>query len=109
MWCFRVRRCTFSLKYRTIQPLEVFGARRKAVLRGDGNTWAPISWSFDKLREVGVSPYLGFILYLSTLSMFELNEAVMGRLISSKSWNRGVGFLKPMWIVRDCPRAELGC
>ena len=37
--------------------------------------------------------------------MFELNEAVRGRLISPKSWNRRVGFLKPMWTVRDCPRA----
>ena len=36
--------------------------------------------------------------------MFELNEAVRGRLIGSKSWNRGVGFLKPMWTVRYCPR-----
>ena len=43
--------------------------------------------SFDKLREVGVSPYLGFILYLSTLLMFELNEAVRGRLIGPKSWD----------------------
>ena len=35
-----------------------------------------------------VSPYLGFILYLSTLLMFELNEAVRGRLIDPKSWDR---------------------
>ena len=109
LWCFRVRRCTFSLKYQTIQPSEVFGTRRKAVLRGEGNAWAPVSWSFGKLCEVGVSPYLGFILYLSTLSMFELNEAVRGRLIGSKSWNRGVGFFKPIWTVCDCPRAELDC
>ena len=40
--------------------------------------------------------------------MFELNEAVRARLIGSKSWNRGVGFLKPMWTVRDCPRAVWG-
>ena len=50
-------------------------------------------------------PYLGFILRLSTLLMFELNEAVRGRLISPKPWNRRVGFLKPMWTVRDCPQA----
>ena len=71
--------------------------------------WAPDLRSFDKHREVGVSPYLGFTLYLSTLLMFQLNEAVRGRLIGSKSWNRGVGFLKPLWTVRDCPWAELGC
>ena len=58
--------------------------------------------------EVGVSPYLGFTLCLRDMLMFELNEAVRGRLIGSKSWNRGVGFLKLMWIVRDCPWAELG-
>ena len=50
-----------------------FRGKKDAVLRGEGNAWAPISWSFDKLCEVGVSPYLGFILYLSILSMFELN------------------------------------
>ena len=41
-------------------------------------------------------------------SRVELNEAVRGRLIGSKSWNRGVGFLKPMWTVRDYPRAVWG-
>ena len=50
--------------------------------------WAPILRSFDKLREVRVFPYLGFILYLSTLLMFELNETVRGRLIGLKSWDR---------------------
>ena len=55
--------------------------------------WTPVLGVFDKLREVGDSPYLGFTLCLSTLLMFELNEAVRGRLIGSKSWNRGVGFL----------------
>ena len=40
--------------------------------------------------------------------MFELNEAVRGRLIGSKSWNRGVRFWKPTWKVRDCPWADLG-
>ena len=44
--------------------------------------------SFVKLREVGDLSYLGFILYLSTLLMFELNEAVRGRLIGPKSWDR---------------------
>ena len=48
--------------------------------------------SFDKLREAGVSPYLGFILRLSLFTMFALNEAVRGRMIGSKAWNRGVGF-----------------
>ena len=44
--------------------------------------------NFDKLREVGVSPYLRFIPVLSTLQMFESNEAVRGRLIDPKTWDR---------------------
>ena len=91
---FRVRRLYFSLKYREIRPSAVIGTRRKSALRGETYTWAPVLGSFLKLREVGVSPYLGFILCLSTLLMLELNEVVRGRLIGSKSWNRGVGFLE---------------
>ena len=50
--------------------------------------WVPDLRSLGKLREVGVSPYLGFIHSLSTLSMFELNKAVRGRLIGPKTWDR---------------------
>ena len=71
-----------------IRPSEFVETRRKVVIRDEGNTWTPVLRSFDKLREVGVSPYLGFILYLSTLLMFELNEAVRGCLIGPKSWDR---------------------
>ena len=53
--------------------------------------WVPDLGSFLKLREVGVSPYLGFIPSLSILSMFELNEAVRGRLIGPKTCYRIVG------------------
>ena len=42
----------------------------------------------DKHLEVGVSPYLGFVPSLSTLRMFELNEAVWGRLIGPKPWDQ---------------------
>ena len=34
------------------------------------------------------SPYLGFILCLRAMLMFELNEAVRGRLIDPKTWDR---------------------
>ena len=78
----------FSLKYRAIRPSAVFGTRRKAALRGEGFAWVPDLRSLDKLLEVGVSPYLGFIPSLSTLRMFELNEAVRGRLIDPKPWDR---------------------
>ena len=85
---FRERTSDFSLKYRAIQPSEVFGARRKVVLRGAAHAWTTVLGVFVKFQEVGVSPYLSFILYLSTLLMFELNEAVRGRLIDPKSWDR---------------------
>ena len=78
----------FSLEYRAIRLSAVFGTRRKVALRVETYAWAPDLRSFNKLREVGVSPYLGFILYLSTLLMFELNEAVRGRLIGPKIWDR---------------------
>ena len=55
--------CNFSLRSRAIGPLDSFGARRKAVLRGEGNAWALVSWSFDKLREVGVLSYLSYTLF----------------------------------------------
>ena len=55
---FSERGSAFSLRSRLIGPLDFFGARRKVVLRGEGNAWAPVSWSFDKLREVGVLSYL---------------------------------------------------
>ena len=80
-----MRERDFSLGLRAIRPSEFVETRSKAALRDEAYAWAPILRSFDKLREVGVSPYLGFILYLSTLLMFELNKAVRGRLIGPKS------------------------
>ena len=80
--------CNFSLKYRAIRPSAVFGARWRTALRGEGFAWVPDLGGFLKLREVGVSPYLGFILCLRAMLMFELNEVVRGRLIGPKSWDR---------------------
>ena len=51
----------------------------------------PVLGVFDKLREVGVSPYLSFILILSVLRMFESKEAIRGRLIGPKTWDRIIG------------------
>ena len=83
------REFSFSLSFCAIRPSAVFGTRRKATLHGKGFAWVPDLRSFDKLCEVGVSSYVGFSLCLSTLLMFELNEAVRGRLIGSNAWNRG--------------------
>ena len=89
------RESSFSLEIRAIRPSVVFGTRRKAALRGEGFAWVPDLGSFLKLREVGVSPYLGFILRLSTMLMFRLVEALNGRLIGSKPWNRNAWILRP--------------
>ena len=47
--------------------------------------------SFFNLLEVGFSPYLGFISILNVLLMFRLNEAVRGRWIRPKTWDRIIG------------------
>ena len=70
MEVLRERRTSFSLKYCAIRPSVVFGTRMKAALRGETYAWAPNLRSFDNLREVGVSPYLGFTLYLSVFQCF---------------------------------------
>ena len=67
MEVFRERRTSFSLESWEIRPSAVVGTRREAALRGEGFAWVQNLRSFDKLREVGVSPYLGFILRLSIL------------------------------------------
>ena len=64
---FREKVSDFSLDLRQIRPSAVFGTRRRNALRGDDFSWVPDLGSFLKLREVGVSPYLGFILRLSTM------------------------------------------
>ena len=65
------RKCTFSLDFRSIGLSDFFGARRKVVLHDEGNAWAPVLRSFDKLHEVGVSSYLFYTLF-KCFVMFEL-------------------------------------
>ena len=47
---FRERKTSFSLDFWEIRPSEVFGARRKAALRGEAYTWAPNLRSLYKLH-----------------------------------------------------------
>ena len=68
---FREKVSDFSLDLRQIRLSAVFETRRRTVLRGEGFAWVPDLWSFLKLQEVGVSPYLSFIHILSVLRMFE--------------------------------------
>ena len=81
----------FSLEMRTIRPSAIFETRRRTALRGEGFAWVPDLWSFLKLQEVGFSPYLGFIPILNVLLMFRFNEAVRGRWIGPKTWDRIIG------------------
>ena len=60
---FRERESTFSLDFRSIGPSDFFGARRKVVLHGEGNVWALVLRSFNKLHEVGVLSYLSYTLF----------------------------------------------
>ena len=53
----------FSLRSPAIGLSDFFGTRRKVALRGEDNAWAPVSWCFDKLREVGVLSYLSYTLF----------------------------------------------
>ena len=94
-----MRESNFSLEIRAIQPSAVFGTKRKAALHGEGFAWVPDLRGFLKLREVGVSPYLGFILYLSVFMMLELNKVVRGRLIGPKSWDRIVIIFEAIFTV----------
>ena len=88
-YIFSERESSFSPEIRAIRPSEIFGTRREVALRGESFAWVLDLGSFLKLREVGVSPYLYFIRRLSVFTMFALKEAVRGRLIGSKAWNRG--------------------
>ena len=47
--------------------------------------------SFDKLQEVGVSPYLCLFPFLRVFPCFGWFEAMRGRLIGPKTWDRIVG------------------
>ena len=58
---FREKVSDFSLDLRQIRLSTVFETRRRTALRGEGFAWIPDLWSFLKLQEVGVSPYLCFI------------------------------------------------
>ena len=64
--------------------------------------WVQDFRSFLKLREVGDLSYLGFILCLKTMLMFELVEAMRGRLIGPKTWDELLRFMEPKFTVRYC-------
>ena len=74
-----------------IRPLADFGARRENDLRGTGYAWTPVLVSFFKLLEVGFLPTCVLFLFFSVFRCFGWFEAVRGRLIGPKTWDRIVG------------------
>ena len=48
----------FFLKFTKIGPQVFVGTEGKVDLRDESYAWTPKSWSFVKLREVGVLSYL---------------------------------------------------
>ena len=88
MEVFEEKVSDFSLDLYAFQPSAAFGTRGRTALRGEGFAWVPDLGSLFKLIEVGFSPYLGFIPIFSTFRMFESIEAIRGRLIGPKPWNR---------------------
>ena len=67
---FREKVSDFSLDLRQIRSSAVFETRRRTARRGKGFVLVPDLRSFLKLPEVGVSPYLSFILILSVYKCF---------------------------------------
>ena len=63
---------------------------------------------FPQTPRGRISAYLGFIPILSVLSMFRLFEAVRGRLIGPKTWDRIHKFLGENGAARGCSTADLG-
>ena len=88
MEVFREKVSYFSLYLYAIQLSAAFCTRGRTALRGEGFAWVPDLGSFFKRLEVGFSPYLGFIPIFCTFRMFESIEAIRGRLIGPKPWNR---------------------
>ena len=60
----------FECRKTIFDASAVFGIRKRAALRREGFAWVPDLRILDKLLEVGVSPYLGFTLYLSVFQCF---------------------------------------
>ena len=62
-----MRVSSFSLDLWEIRPSEFVETRGKVALRDETYAWASVSGVFYKLREVGVSSYLGFTLFFKCI------------------------------------------
>ena len=55
---FFISSLRFFFRSTKIGPQVFVGTEGKVNLRNESYAWTPKSWSFDKLREVGVLSYL---------------------------------------------------
>ena len=58
-------------------------------------------WEFPQTPRGRSFSLLGFILYLRTMLMLKLVEAVRGRLIGPKSWDRNVMIFGAIFTVHE--------
>ena len=59
---------TFSLNFLVIEPSNSGDARSKVAPHGKGYLWAPVLWSFDKLRKIRVFSYLVYFRFKSLVN-----------------------------------------
>ena len=86
----------FSLEYREIRPSAGFGTRRRNVLRGAGYAWTPGSGVSSNSLRYDFLPTCVLFPFLSVFPCFGWFEAVRGRLIGPKAWDRiDLNLLKP--------------
>ena len=95
----RERVFDFSLEIHAIGPLDVDGAGRESVLRGAGYAWTPGLRVFDNSKRLDFLPTCVLFPFLRVFRCFGWFEAVRGRLIGPKTWDRIVriswGFFSP--------------
>ena len=82
---------SLSLELWEIGPSAVFGARRRNVLRGTGYAWTPGSGVSSNSSRYDFLPTCVLFPFLRVFRCFGWFEAVRGRLIGPKTWDRIVG------------------
>ena len=97
---FSFRERNFSLKIRRIRPSAGFGARRRNVLRGAGYAWTPDLRVLTNSLRYDFLPTCVLFPFLRVFRCFGWFEAVRGRLIGPKTWDRTCGiFLGFSWMA----------
>ena len=100
---FRERSTSFSLGYLAIGLLAGSGTRRRNVLRRAGYAWTPDLGVFDNSKRYDFLPTCVLLPFLRVFPCFGCFEAVRGRLIGPKTWDRVVRIFLGFLRGRDCP------